>query len=109
MPFTAIILAVSGVALLVVLTANAFTGRPWLQRAEPFLVVLSLVVVFIALQSTITDGAESPRNFRPKSILHEFQFSRYCERRLGGEASFTNDTEYCMRHGFVTHTQTLGH
>ncbi|WP_299418529.1 hypothetical protein [uncultured Shimia sp.] len=107
MPIPAIILAASGLALLVFLTTNAFTGRPLLKKAEPFLVILSLVIVFIALQSTISDSAERPRNFRPKSILHEFQFSRHCTKRLGGVATFSGDMAYCKRNGFVTDTQNL--
>lgn len=107
MPLSAIILAAFGLALLVFLTTNAFSGRPWLQKAEPYLVVLSLVIVFIALQSTISDSAERPRDYRPKSILHEFQFSWHCTKRLGGEASFSDGMAYCKRDGFVTDTQSM--
>ncbi|SMP33180.1 hypothetical protein [Shimia sagamensis] len=107
MPISAIILAASGLALLVFLTTNAFSGRPWLHRAEPFLVIVSLVIVFVALQSTISDSAEHNNTHRPKSILHEFQFSRHCENRLGGVASFFEDMAYCKRGKFVADKQVL--
>ncbi|WP_412555603.1 hypothetical protein [Shimia sp. MIT1388] len=107
MPLSAILLAVSGLALLVFLTTNAFTGRPLLKKAEPFLVILSLVIVFVALQSTISDSAAHDHAHRPKSILHEFQFSRHCANRLGGVATFTEDMAYCIRGDFIANQQKL--
>ena len=107
MKFETITLAAVGMGFLAFLATTTFNDGTLLKRVEPALVILSLVIVFVALQSTISDSAERPRNFRPKSILHEFQFSQHCTKRLGGEASFSGGVAYCKRGGFVTDTQRL--
>jgi hypothetical protein len=56
MPAISLIFATFGMALLVLLATNTFHGRPLLKRMEPILAVISVMFVFLALQTATSIG-----------------------------------------------------
>jgi hypothetical protein len=102
MKIDAIILAVCGAVLLAMLASNALKRRPFLKKSEPILAVCSLALLFLALQSSVTDSAEQSLAFRSPLKLQERFFKRHCERRLGGSVRLVDNMAYCIRGEFVT-------
>jgi len=100
MHFHVILAAIIGVSLLIFLAAVPTASKPMLNKAEPALVVFSLLAIFWALQSAVFGGAEAQRSPSPNSILSDFQFSQKCKNRLGGVATFTKNKSYCRGGGF---------
>lgn len=106
MQFQPLIFALGGLGILVLLAGNTLNARPRLKKAEPLFVATSLVIVFIALQSTVTGSAEPSFGMRAKSMLHEFYFEKHCENRLGGQVVLTNSLATCKRGDFIVDQQS---
>lgn len=102
MHFVALLIAGLGVLLLVYLSSVSTASKPRLNRAEPLLVFLSLVAIFLALQSTVSDGAQSPMKSPSKSILHDLYFEKHCANHLGGIVRLAGSIVYCIRDDFST-------
>ena len=101
MHFDAIILAATGVILLGVAASGALNALPRAQQLEPAVVGLSLVMMFAAVFSSITEGAEKDPETRLKALFDRYQFVRHCEQRLGGLASLSENQALCDRDGFI--------
>lgn len=106
MQFEPLIFAIGGIGILVLLAGNTLKARPRLKKAEPFLVAISLVIVFVALQSTVTGSAEPTFGMRAKSMLHEFYFDKHCENRLGGQVFLAENMAFCKRDDFIVDQQS---
>ncbi len=105
MQFEPLIFAIGGIGILVLLAGNTLNARPRLKKAEPLLVAISLVIVFVALQSTVTGSAEPTFGLRAKSMLHEFHFDKHCENRLGGQVLVVDTVAMCVRGDFIADQQ----
>lgn len=106
MQFQPLIFALVGLGILVLLAGNTLNARPRVKKAEPVLVATSLVIVFNALQSTVTGSAEPSFSMRAKSTLHEFYFKKHCENRLGGHVYLAETMATCKRDDFVVDQQS---
>ncbi|MFY0661760.1 MAG: hypothetical protein JXR15_14805 [Shimia sp.] len=102
MHFVALLIAGLGVLLLVYLSSVSTASKPRLNRAEPLLVILSLVAIFWALQSTVSDGAQSPMRNHSHSMLHDLFFENHCASHLGGTVRLAGSIVYCIRDDFAT-------
>ncbi len=106
MQFEPLIFAIGGIGILVLLSGNTLNARPRLKKAEPYLVAISLIIVFVALQSTVTGSTEPTFGMRAKSMLHEFYFNKHCENRLGGQVFLVDTVALCKRGDFIADQQT---
>lgn len=104
MHFVALLIAGIGVLLLVYLSSVSTASRPRLNRAEPALVVVSLVAIFWALQTSVSDSAQPPMGSPSKSILHDLYFEKHCANHLGGSVSYKNGFAYCYRESLIVDT-----
>ena len=101
MNIDAFILACCGVGLLCLLATNALKGQPLLKKTEPVIALCSLTLLFFALQSSVSDSAETSLTFQSPLRLQERFFKRHCEHRLGGIVTLVDDMAYCLRGEFV--------
>lgn len=101
MNIDAFILACCGVGLMCLLATNALKGQPLLKKTEPIIALCSLTLLFFALQSSVSDSAETSLTFQSPLRLQERFFKRDCEHRLGGSVTLVDDMAYCLRGEFV--------
>lgn len=109
MHFVALLIAGLGVLLLVYLSSVSTAAKPRLNRAEPLLVVVSLIAIFWALQTTVSDSAQPTPQSPSKSMLHDLYFEKHCANHLGGSVSYTNGFAYCKRNDLIVDTFVKSH